>query len=85
MGGFDTSGLSSLAQQVLKQQSQLAGQRAQQANQQSQATGNYANPVATLIAPPGSIPARTGAAQSPQQMLLGQMMLQNRMNPYGGY
>jgi hypothetical protein len=82
MGNF-----TNLAQQVMQQQSQLAQQRANQANSQQDNSTAYQNPTATLLAPPQAMPARTGYAQTPQQQLVGQMMLQGMggLGLYGGY
>jgi hypothetical protein len=76
--------------QVLNQQSQLANQRAQQAQQQNE-QGNQqssAGPAPTaILLPPSYMPTRQAAAQTPQQSLLGHLMLQQMGNygAFGGY
>lgn len=90
MGGFNMGGLTNFAQQVLQQQSQLAQQRANQANQQNQQGNSQYSagpPPTAILLPPSYTPSRQAVAQSPQQSLLGHMMLQQMggYGPYGGY
>lgn len=77
MGGLNTGGLANFAQQVLKQQSNAASQRAQQAQSQRDQSGNYAQPQAVLLAPPRTTP-------TVNSQLLGQLLLNRTAASWGG-
>lgn len=77
MGGLNTSDFLNLAQQALKQQSQVSQQRANQAYGQQNQSGNYADPQAILLSPKVASPTTNS-------QLLGQLLMNRTAASWGG-